>query len=336
MGAAGATAGLGPTGPETVAEAIARPNAGRVPYADEADADARSGSSRYRVVDDDNRSNKWLWLSALLALAILAVAGFLAFQFLSGPGPTPGPDQVEVPSFVDMPFADAERAAEAAGLQVERTAFQAAPDKAPDTVLSQDPAAGETVDRGSVVKLTLARGAETAIVPDLRLKTESEALTLIVQAGFIVGIRTEEFDPLVPIGSITSQDPRAGLSANKGIAINYVVSKGPEPSPSPSPTPTPTPTPEITPPPPTPPPTPTPPPPTAPPTPGPRNVGDYSCMTLAEATAAITGDGFVMGTTSGDTTGKVVAQDPPPGANRAFGTAINLTFENPPTSISCP
>ena len=336
--AAGAPGGVpGPSGPATVAEAIARPNAGRVPFADDAYADSQvSSSGRYRAVQDDddgNRSNRWLWISAILALAILAVAGFLAFQFLTGgPGETPGPDQVEVPNFVDMTFEDAERAAEAVGLEVERTAFEES-DKPADTVLSQSPEAGTNVDLGSTIQLTLAQGSETAIVPDLRLRTESEALTLIVQEGFTVGTRTEEFDALVPIGSIVSQDPRAGLSATTGIPVNYVVSKGPEPSPSPSPTPTPTP--EITAPP-TAPPTPTPEP-TLPPTPGPRNVGDYSCMTLAEATAAITGDGFTVGSLSGPSgTGRVVAQNPVPGANRAYGTPIDLTFEDPPASITCP
>ena len=332
--AAGAPGGVpGPSGPATVAEAIARPNVPRVPYADDAYADSgASTSSRYRVVrddDDDSRSNRWLWISAILALAILAVAGYLAFQFLAGGGPneTPGPDQVEVPNLVDMTFDDAERAAEAVGLQVERTAFEQRTDKPVDTVLSQDPAAGENADIGSTIKLTLVQGAQTATVPDLRLKTESEALTLIVQAGFVAGNRTEEFDALVPVGSVVSQDPRAGLTATTGIGIDYVISKGPEPSASPSPTPTPTPTPA---------PTATPPPPTPPPTPGPRNVGNYVCMTLAEATAAITGDGFTVGTLSGPTTGKVVAQDPLPGVNRPFGTPINLTFEDPPASITCP
>jgi eukaryotic-like serine/threonine-protein kinase len=270
--AAGAPGGVpGPSGPATVAEAIARPNVSRVPYADDAYADSgASTSSRYRVVrddDDDSRSSRWLWISAILALAILAVAGYLAFQFLAGgsPNETPGPDQVEVPNLVDMTFDDAERAAEAVGLQVERSAFEPS-DKPVDTVLSQDPAAGENADRGSTIKLTLAQGAQIATVPDLRLKAESEALTLIVQSGFVVGARTEEFDSLVPIGSVISQDPRAGLSATTGIEINYVLSKGPEPSASPSPTPTPAPTPTPTLPP-TPPPTPTPVPPT--PTPEP-------------------------------------------------------------------
>jgi beta-lactam-binding protein with PASTA domain len=65
-------------------------------------------------------------------------------------------------------------------------------------------------------------------------------------------------------------------------------------------------------------------------------VGDYTCKTLADATAAIEADGFTVGTTSGPTTGLVVDQAPNKGQKRPFGTAINLTFEDPPTSITCP
>jgi serine/threonine-protein kinase len=339
-GGRGRDASARPPGPETVASATARPNAARLPYADDAYADAEDdelpargsgrGAGRNEPDQGGGPGGPWLWVSAILALAILAVAGYLAFQFLAGgPGETPGPNQVDVPNFVDMTFTDAQAAAENAGLKVIRFAFEPSQDKAVDTVLSQDPAAGTAVDEGSTVKLTLALGQQSGTVPDLRLKTESEALNLIVTAGFGIGDRTEEFDSLVPADSIIRQDPGAGLVATKGIPINYVVSKGPEPTPSPTPSPTPTPTPI-----PTPPPTPTPAP-TPTPTPGPRNVGNYICMTLAQATAAVEGDGFVVDAT-GETAGQVVSQSPAPGTSQPFGATIHLTFENPPASTSCP
>jgi beta-lactam-binding protein with PASTA domain len=66
-------------------------------------------------------------------------------------------------------------------------------------------------------------------------------------------------------------------------------------------------------------------------------VGDYSCMTLAEATAAVTGDGFTVGATTGDaTTGRVVAQLPVAGSTAAVGSAIRLTFEVDPPACAAP
>jgi beta-lactam-binding protein with PASTA domain len=266
-----------------------------------------------------------LWVSGALALAILALAAFLVFRLLSADTPTP-PSQVEVPNLVGMSYQKAQAEAEDAGLVVARSAFE--PSDQPDgTVLAQAPGSGATVEPGTMIELTLALGDQTVAVPDLRGKSESEALNLIAGAKLSIGTRTEAFDAFIPAGAVVSQDPEPGV-VTQGLAVNYVVSKGPEPTPSPSPSPSPSPTLE-------PPPVPTAPP-AATPTPAPLNVGDYRCLALADATTAILADGFTVGSTDGDVTGKVVAQAPGPGAKVAFGTPINVTFENPPVSFSCP
>ena len=345
-GAAGAAGADSPstsfaTDQERTLAATANPNPGaRVPYPPDAYADAdaaprarQMGAGR-RDPDDEtfddepSGTSPWLWISGLLALAILALAAFLVIRLLSGGEPPPGPNQVEVPNFVGMTYEAAQAAAEDAGLELEIR--DSRPSEQPDnTVIEQDPEAGSDVEEGSTVKVVLDLGEETVAVPDLRAKTESEAITLIVQARLAPGTRTEEFDDLIPQGSIISQEPGAGQIVTQGLPVNYVVSKGPEPTPTPSPSPTPSPTPAPT------------PPPTEPPTPAPTvqmlPVGDYSCMTLAEATAAVTGDGFTVGATTGDaTTGRVVAQLPVAGSTAAVGSAIRLTFEVDPPACAAP
>jgi beta-lactam-binding protein with PASTA domain len=124
---------------------------------------------------------------------------------------------------------------------------------------------------GSTIDVTVASGVEQVPMPDLRNKTEALAVQEIVTAGLKPGIKTEAFDPVVPIGLVVTQVPAPGVVVAKGTAVDYVISKGPEPTPSPTPTPVPTPTPTQPPTPtPEPPPTPTPPPPPTPtPTPEP-------------------------------------------------------------------
>jgi serine/threonine-protein kinase len=276
--------------------------------------------------EERERTSPWLWVSGVLAIAILGLAGFLVFRLLSG-DTTPPPSQVEVPNLIGMRYEAAQAAAEEAGVKVARSAFVAS--ERPDgTVLAQDPDAGGSVDPGTTIRLTLALGDATVAVPDLRGKSESEALNLLAGAKLAIGIRTEVFDSFIPAGAVVSEDPGAGVVVTQGLAVNYVVSKGPEPSPSPSASPSASPTPDI-PPPPTVEPTPA-------PTPAPVNVGDYRCMAFADATAAILADGFSVGGIDGDTAGKVVAQSPGPGVKVASATPINLTFENPPVSFSCP
>jgi beta-lactam-binding protein with PASTA domain len=119
--------------------------------------------------------------------------------------------------------------------------------------------------------VTVAQGIEQVPMPDLRNKTEAQAVQEIVTAGLLPGIKAEAFDPTVPLGLVVSQSPAPGVVVAKGTAVDYTISKGPEPTPTPTIAPTPTPTPPPTAPPtPPPPPTPTPkPPPTAAPTPTP-------------------------------------------------------------------
>ena len=292
--ASGAGAAALADGAPTLATGIARPNPNAsVPYPPEAfagmDEQSGRGSVGRRSIteeeldeDDGGGPSRWIWASALLALAILALAGFLVFKFLSATSAPPAVGQVAVPNLIGKTFAEAQTLAQAVGLTVQQAAVETS-DQPIGTITNQDPIAGLSVDPGSAIKVTIAIGAATTIVPDLRALPEAQAVNLIAQAGLQIGTRTDAFDLIVPVGAIVSQDPGPGAAVAKNTPVNYVVSKGPEPSPSPSPTPVPTPTPTPTPtPPPTPPPTPkptptappppptpTPPPPTPPPTPTP-------------------------------------------------------------------
>jgi hypothetical protein len=249
---------------------IPPPAAGRipgpVPYADDAYADgpldpaeeaafieSSRRARRPEVAADEAGGGPWVWVSAVLGLVILGIVGFLVFRLLAAGG-TPPVEQVTVPRFVDLTIVQAEAEASRIGLTVVRFAFEPS-DQPQNTVLRQDPDPGGRVDKGTVVRLTLALGSQTVVVPDLRGKSESEALNMIAAAGLTIGQRSDAYDFSIPLGSIVSQDPGAGLSVAKGLSVNYVVSKGPEPtptavptpSPSAAPTPTPAPTPRPTP-----------------------------------------------------------------------------------------
>ncbi len=76
--------------------------------------------------------------------------------------------------------------------------------------------------------------------------------------------------------------------------------------------------------------------PSAPPRAGPGLLGDYRCLTLADATAAIGRDGYVVRTVSYsieggavDATWLVEVQDPPPSAAAAPGTPVDLLLASP-------
>ena len=276
-------------------------------------------------------TSPWVWISGLLGLVVLAVAAYLLYQVVSGGTTAPPAEQVSVPDFVGRTLEEARSTAYTLGLQLVTTTQPS--DRPVGTILDQQPPANAKVDKGSQVTVIVATGTETVLVPDLRLKAEPDALAAIFQAGLTNGSRTEAFDPIVPSGSVISQDPQAGTKVARGTPVNYVVSKGPEPTPSPSPSPSPSVTLE---------PTATPlPTASASPTPSLVPVGDYRCLTLDAATQQLTSEGFVLGTVSTsppggvyDGTWLVQAQLPLPGELRPPGTAIRVTLKDP--SNACP
>ena len=385
-------AGPAPGGGQPAADAAGAPNRPRVspqrvanpdvPYPDDAyagaeDVDARSQarpgsrprSGAYNAYRDEGPggTGPWVWVAGLFALLILVAVGFFAFQLLNrsgGPTSSPPVEQVTVPDFIGLPYDQAKVQADRLGIQLLQSAFLSG-NQPPNTILEQDPKPGTRVDKGAAVRLTLTAAAVTVAVPDLRGLKEPAAIQAILAASLTVGDRTDAFDPVVPIGSVVSQDPRAGLQVSRQTPVNYVVSKGPEPStsptpsasptpsetpaptatptatPTPSPSPTPLPTPAPTPAPtPTPEPTPTPLP-TPSPTPAPVAVGEYRCVELRDALALITADGFTVGEVGTNPTGQafddlwvVRAQLPTPGEQRPVGTSIRLTVQDP--LLPCP
>jgi serine/threonine-protein kinase len=271
-GAAGSRAAVGAAavGVGVAASAgVARSNPTVASYPADAYATADDIPARYpstprgraTVVEDeegDGRTSPVVWIAGIAAIMLLAAIGWVVFQMLSGSS-TPTPQQVAVPEFVGKQLALATQEAESVGLKLDVTEIPS--DQPVGTITDQDPPADTMVAAGSTVGVTVATGVEQVPMPDLRNKTEALAVQEIVTAGLKPGIKTEAFDPTVPLGLVVTQSPAPGVVVAKGTAVDYVISKGPEPTPSPTPTPSPSPTPEPT-------PTPTPEP-TATPTPQP-------------------------------------------------------------------
>ena len=268
-GIGGAGIGGAGLGGATVVSGTARPNPTAVRYAPDAyagaddahaargtDADdgraALAGQARGRRLkatpppDEDRSPGPLVWLAGAVAIALLAAIAFFVFQLASSGG-TPPALKVTVPNFVNMLVADANRQAQTLQLTLKSTGAESS--ASPGTILAQDPAAGAKVDVGSVIAITVAAAPGTVPVPDLKNKPESAAIQAIFDSGLRPGVRSDAFDPIVPVGLVASQNPSAGIIVAKGTAVDWVVSKGPEPSPSPtpSPTPSPSPTPEPTP-----------------------------------------------------------------------------------------
>ncbi|HEU5036061.1 MAG TPA: Stk1 family PASTA domain-containing Ser/Thr kinase [Nocardioides sp.] len=145
-----------------------------------------------------------------------------------------GKPEVQVPFVVDMTKEEAKATLEQAGLKVRLQEEDSDEDQG--TVIRTDPSQGETVADGTVVTVYYSDGPEQ--IPDVVGLKQPEAKNKIRNAGFQVEV-IENPNTTEPAGTVLSQSPQGGQTADQGTTVTIVVSSY-EPSESPSPTETPT------------------------------------------------------------------------------------------------
>ena len=142
-----------------------------------------------------------------------------------------GVRRVEVPNVVGEQLEDAEEILDEAGLRVE-VVDQPTDDAEVGEVMSQAPNAGETVNEGTRVTLTVAAEPEAGTVPSVIGFNEDAAVSAIENADFTPEVTYAASDQ--DEGLVISQDPEGGAEAAPGSTVRIVVSEGPEEEPMPN------------------------------------------------------------------------------------------------------
>lgn len=138
-----------------------------------------------------------------------------------------GPPMVTVPSVLGLAENSAVDTLTAAGFSVDPSRTRAYSTKFKlGMVMAQDPTAGQVLQKGSTIKLTISLGVEMTTVPDVTTKTESAAKAALVKAGFVVST-VHKPNSNVTAGVVYDQNP-AGGTAPKGSTVTIYVSTGPE------------------------------------------------------------------------------------------------------------
>ena len=144
-------------------------------------------------------------------------------------------DVVAVPNVVGKPATAATAELRAQGLTVDTSSV--ASNKARGTVLSQSPAAGAKVAKGSTVAIRISRGMAT--VPDVVGQTRATAGSAVRAAGLVPQIFT--VPSTQPKGTVVAESPKAGTRVPGGSKVRLNVSSGqasggvPPPPPPPPP-----------------------------------------------------------------------------------------------------
>jgi len=147
-----------------------------------------------------------------------------------------GPEQVTVPDVSGDDIESARSALDKVGLTADVTREESE-DEEPNTVLSQDPAPGTKVDKGSAVSIVVAKEPSEVTVPSVKGDEESEAVAALSSAGLEVDVQDAPVDQPSQDGKVLSQTPAGGSKLARGKRVTITVGRfddsnlNPEPPP---------------------------------------------------------------------------------------------------------
>jgi eukaryotic-like serine/threonine-protein kinase len=136
-----------------------------------------------------------------------------------------GPPEAGVPNVAGMTVAAAASKLQDAGLGA--TTKRAASQKPAGIVIAQKPAAGSSLKRGATVVLTVSAGPPRVTVPDVTGLKRAQAVRKVRAAGLTpkpVSVPSTKI-----AGTVVSQSPTGGSSAEKGSGVRIEVAKGTTP-----------------------------------------------------------------------------------------------------------
>ena len=169
------------------------------------------------------RISKRVRKNRIIAVLLAVTLGIAGWYVLIGPG-----SRIVVPSVVGGSVDEANAALTPLGLTLEVDEKRFDEDIAAGKILDSDPAGGEKIDEGGVVKVVVSKGQERYVIPVLTGLTSEVAIkTLLIQPLKSAGI-TEEFNSTIPKGLVISSNPSNGQKVKRDTPVTIVVSKGVE------------------------------------------------------------------------------------------------------------
>jgi beta-lactam-binding protein with PASTA domain len=135
------------------------------------------------------------------------------------------PRRVDAPNVVGLVTEAARTRLAAVGLTLEVAAVRPTPGGRPGTIVEQNPGAGTSVDRGTVVRVVVASADESTEVPEVRRLQIAEATAVLQRATLRLQV-TRSTPSVEREGMVLTQDPLPGARAPLGSVVSVVVSAG--------------------------------------------------------------------------------------------------------------
>jgi len=133
-----------------------------------------------------------------------------------------GKEQVVIPDVSGLDDVEASNTLGAKSLSVEPV-FQPSDTVEEGKVIGTNPAAGQSVAKGSKIQLIVSSGKDQVTVPNLYGRTQSEAMNDLQAIGLTGSVRNVFF--CTDSGKVIAQSPSAGSKVEKGTNVDISVCK---------------------------------------------------------------------------------------------------------------
>ncbi len=168
------------------------------------------------------RNSAVFWVLSLIAITAAIIGAVVIGRFLIG---SDSGNVVTVPSLDGLTI---EQAAETLAQSELRIGAQTPEisERPAGTVIAQQPAAGEAIEQGQAVNVTISTGREQSTVPQLvGLTSLDDVRIALSDFGLVLGAISEA-DSNQPGGYVLEQNPGEGTQVAAGSAVDVVVSSG--------------------------------------------------------------------------------------------------------------
>jgi eukaryotic-like serine/threonine-protein kinase len=142
-----------------------------------------------------------------------------------------GPHMLPVPTVVGLDEADAIAKFQAAGFKTGPVKQEYSAKVPTGKVIAITPAAGAQAAAGSRIALTVSKGVQIVLVPNLVDRDQYAAIQALKDAGLKYQTARAYNDSIQP-GNVIGQSPAAGVKTQAGTVVTMTISKGAKPIPT--------------------------------------------------------------------------------------------------------
>ena len=136
-------------------------------------------------------------------------------------------EELTVPDLTGYTYDEAKEMLNAMGLGISISGYEESDEYEENVVISQDPAAEETVEENTTIYVVLSSGEGTFELPDVSGYEEDDAIEILESAGLEYDVEYEYSDS-VDQGVVIETSPKAGSDVSAGDTITLTVSRGKE------------------------------------------------------------------------------------------------------------